>query len=188
MNAPEDWTPQYCRDARAIAADAGRIFEALLDLRSWRSWWFAMKAVPYDGSRRLAPGSHFRFDGGVSAWDVEVQAVESPRSLRMDYVAGDLLGPVEWRLEPLPDGGTEIAYIYHGVRANAPRAAQTFGRYGTSFHALVMQADALAGLDRFVRGEPLDESWRTQVQARIAEIRATLTPRSGSDRQEAGAS
>jgi hypothetical protein len=125
----------------------------------------------------------FRFSGSrgggppTTAWTIEVRHLDPARRIDLEYVEGDLLGPVGWELEPA-DGGTSVAYVYRGVRANAPGAAATFERYGTRLHSVAMQVDALAGLTRAVTGRPLDDAWRAEVQARMADGVARLAERS----------
>ncbi len=64
--------------------------------------------------------------------------------------------------------------MYRGVRANAPGAQATFDRYGTRLHNVAMRVDALSGLARHVRGEPLDDAWRAEVADAMARGVASL--------------
>ncbi len=167
-----DWTPQYCDDEAFVPAPPQRVFDALLDVASWNRWWETMRFTPErDGPSVF--GDRIVFDGIVSKWNVEVTAIEPPRSIRYRYADGALTGDTEWRVTPVA-GGALVAYVYHGVVAQEERAATTFGRFGTSLHTMVMQADALDGLRRLMAGEPLDEAWRQAVRARVAEGRAAL--------------
>ena len=169
-----DWAPQYCEDAVDLPAAPDRVFDALLDVGAWNDWWVTMRFEP-DRPGPLAPGNRILFDGGVSRWTVEVVRIDPPHSIRLRYAEGDLLGETEWRVTPV-SGGSRVAYVYHGVRANADRAAATFGTYGTRLHALVMQADPLDGLRRKLAGLPLDEAWRASVRDAVATGRAALIP------------
>jgi len=162
---------QTCRDGALIPASAAEVFAVLTDLTSWRRWWTLVSVVPL-GPTTLAPGVRFRFEGQrpggpVTDWTAEVQEVVAPSRIELAYVEGDLIGRTAWELEP--DGaGTKVAYVYRGVHAEAPGSAATFARYGTRLHSVAMQVDALAGLARYIRGEPLDDDWRTDVAARMA--------------------
>ena len=168
----KDWSPQYCGDEAFIPAPPGTVFDALLDIGRWNDWWETMRFEPaQDGPSRV--GDRIVFDGVVSRWTVEVTAINRPRSIRYRYADGALVGDTEWRVTPAP-GGCRAAYVYHGVRACADRAASTFGRFGTALHTMVMQADALDGLRRLMVGEPLDEHWRRSVRDRVADGRARL--------------
>jgi hypothetical protein len=109
----------------------------------------------------------------TTSWTIEVESLDPGRRIDLRYVEGDLLGPVGWELEEV-DGGTRTAYVYRGVRAAAPGAQATFDRYGTRLHNVAMAVDALAGLTRYVRGEPLDDAWRAEVAERMANGVAAL--------------
>lgn len=170
--------PLYCEDAVFIPAPPERVFDVLRDIGGWNDWWVMMRFEP-EGAGPLAPGRRIVFDGGVSRWTVAVLAVDRPHSISFRYVAGDLLGPTEWRVTPAP-GGCRAAYSYHGVTANAERAAATFAAFGTRLHTLVMKADALDGLRRKVIGAPLDDAWRESVRAAIAAGRAALVAETSS--------
>jgi uncharacterized protein YndB with AHSA1/START domain len=167
-----------CRDEAVIPATPAVVFGVLSDLTTYGSWWTLVRCAPL-GPTRLAPGVRFEFSGSrgggppTTAWIIEVEALEPGRRIDLRYVEGDLLGPVGWELEPA-DGGTRTAYVYRGVRANAPGAQATFDRFGLRLHNLAMHVDALAGLTRYVRGEPLDDAWRAEVAARMADGVAQL--------------
>jgi uncharacterized protein YndB with AHSA1/START domain len=162
---------QTCRDEGMIPASTAEVFAVLSDLTTWNKWWTLVSVVP-EGATTLAPGVRFRFEGQrpggpVTGWTVEVLEVVPSSRIELAYVAGDLIGRSAWELEP--DGaGTRAAYVYRGVHAEAPHSAATFSRYGTRLHSVAMQVDALAGLARYVQGEPLDDAWRAEVAARMA--------------------
>ena len=161
---------QYCRDGALIPAPPERVWEVLGDLATWSQWWNLVTVVPL-GPTLLAPGVRFRFEGQragrpPTGWTVEVLEMDAPRCIELAYVAGDLIGRTAWELAPV-DGDTMAAYVYRGVHATSPDSGATFARYGTRLHSVAMQADALAGLARFVRGEPLDSAWRAEVRARM---------------------
>jgi uncharacterized protein YndB with AHSA1/START domain len=99
-------------------------------------------------------------------WTVEVLELDPPHRIEFAYVDGDLIGRTAWELEPA-DGGTLTAYIYRGVHATSASSDATFERYGTRLHSVAMQVDALAGLARYLNGEPLDDAWRAEVHARM---------------------
>jgi len=162
---------QTCRDEALIPAPADDVFAVLTDLTSWSQWWTLVSVVPL-GLTMLAPGVRFRFEGQrpggpVTGWTVEVLELVPSRRIELAYVAGDLIGRTAWELEP-DGGGTRVAYVYRGVHAEAPGSAATFARYGTRLHSVAMQVDALAGLARYLKGEPLDDAWRAEVADRMA--------------------
>jgi uncharacterized protein YndB with AHSA1/START domain len=161
-----------CRDEAVIPAAPEVVSDVLTDLTTYGAWWTLVRCEPL-GPTRLAPGVRFRFSGSrgggppTTSWTIEVEALVPGRRIDLRYVEGDLLGPVGWELEPV-DGGTRTAYVYRGVRANAPGAQATFDRYGVRLHNVAMRVDALAGLARYVQGEPLDDAWRAEVAERMA--------------------
>jgi uncharacterized protein YndB with AHSA1/START domain len=161
---------QFCRDEAVIPAPPERVWEVLGDLGTWGEWWNLVSVVPL-GPTLLAPGVRFRFEGQrpgrpPTGWTVEVLEMDAPRRIEFAYVDGDLIGRTAWELEPV-EGGTRAAYVYRGVHATSPGSGETFARYGTRLHSVAMQVDALAGLARFVRGEPLDADWRADIRARM---------------------
>jgi uncharacterized protein YndB with AHSA1/START domain len=165
--------PTYeCRDEAVVPAAPEAVFDVLTDLTTYGAWWTLVRCAPL-GPTRLAPGVRFEFSGSrgggppTTSWVIEVQALEPGRRIDLRYVEGDLLGPVGWELEPAA-GGTRTAYVYRGVRAAAPGAQASFARYGTRLHTGAMRVDALAGLARLVRGEPLDDAWRARVAEEMA--------------------
>ena len=161
---------QFCRDEAVLAAPAERVWEVLTDLATWQQWWNLVTIVPL-GPTQLAPGVQFRFEGQrpgrpPTAWTVEVLELDPPRRIELAYTEGDLVGRTAWELQPA-EGGTRTAYVYRGVHATSPGSGATFERYGTRLHSVAMQVDALAGLARYLRGEPLDDAWRADVHARM---------------------
>ena len=160
-----------CRDEAFVPASPTDVYDVLADLRTYNRWMTLMRAVPLT-DHEVRAGTRWDFRGGrpggrSSSWTVEVIEAVRPDRIEMDYVDGDLLGRVAWELTPRGDG-TVVAYVYRGVWAAHPASAETFRRYGTRLHSVVMQADALAGLRRYVLGEPLDDRWRSEVQAQVA--------------------
>jgi len=159
---------QFCRDEAVVPAPPGRVWDVLTDLTTWQQWWNLVTVVPL-GPTRLAPGVRFRFEGQrpgrpPTVWTVEVTELDAPNRIELAYVDGDLIGKTAWELEAA-DGGTRAAYVYRGVHATSEGSAATFERYGTRLHSVAMQVDALAGLARYLRGEPLDEAWVAHVHA-----------------------
>lgn len=176
-DGPRDWSLQYCNDAVFVPAPADRVFDILLDIGRWNDWWETMR-FETERPGPLSVGDRALFDGNVSKWTVEVEAIDRPTSIRYRYLEGSLAGETEWRVTPAP-GGCTAAYIYHGVRACQDRAANTFGRFGTALHTMVMQADALDGLVRLMTGRPLDAAWRQSVRDAVAAGRARLLAEQG---------
>jgi uncharacterized protein YndB with AHSA1/START domain len=166
-----------CRDEAVIPAPADVVYEALTDLSTYGSWNTPVEVEPL-GPTRLAPGVRFRYSGrgrdgkATMSWVIEVESLVPERRIDLQYVEGDLVGPVGWELEPV-DGGTLTAYVYRSVRPTNPRVAGSFERFGLQVHNLAMQV-ALDGLSRHVRGEPLDEAWRAEVAERMAQGVARL--------------
>ena len=89
------------------------------------------------------------------------------------YAEGDLFGRTSWELEPVA-GGTSVAYVYHGVRPVNEEMAAAWRRWGSGSHECNMQIATLPGLARYVGGEPLDDAWRTEVEAAVARCIAAL--------------
>ena len=161
---------QYCRDEAVIPAPPARVWDALTDLSTWAKWWTLVSVVPL-GANTLAPGVRFRFEGQrtgrpPTVWTVEVLDMDPLRRIELAYVDGDLVGRTAWELDA-DAGGTRAAYVYRGVHATSPESGQTFVRYGTRLHSVAMQVDALDGLARYVRGDPLDAEWRATVRERM---------------------
>jgi uncharacterized protein YndB with AHSA1/START domain len=162
---------QFCRDEAVLAAPPERVWDVLMDLASWQAWWNLVTVVPL-GPTTLAPGVRFRFEGQRAGrpptrWTIEVVELDPPHRIELAYTEGDLVGRAAWELEPA-EGGTRAAYVYRGVHATSDTSNATFARYGTRVHNVAMQVDALAGLARYLNGEPLDDAWCDEVRARMA--------------------
>jgi uncharacterized protein YndB with AHSA1/START domain len=163
-----------CRDEALIAAAPAVCFAALADLTTYPRWWTLVSVTPLSGGTALAPGVRFRFSGAraggtPTSWVATVLEVDAPTRIELAYESGDLVGRTGWELAA-EAGGTRVAYVYHGVRANSAASAASFARFGTRLHSIAMREDALSGLARFVAGgaDELDEAWRARVQARVA--------------------
>ena len=164
-------TEQFCRDEAVLPAPPARVWEALTDLATWQEWWNLVTIVPL-GPTALAPGVRFTLGGQregrpPTGWTVEVVELDPPSRIELAYVEGDLIGRTAWELEPAGDG-TRTAYVYKGVHATSAASGDTFERYGTRVHSVAMHVDALAGLARYLNGEPLDDAWRAEVRARMS--------------------
>lgn len=159
-------------DECRIAAPAHECFELVLAIRRYAEWWQRIACEPLGPEGRLRVGSRFRFSGGPVSWVIEVRGLVPNRRIDLEYVEGDLLGPVRW--EFLPDGdGTRVRYAYLGVRPNtdSTRASFASGR-SLALHSQVMQEDAFAGLRRILEdggdpsGSDLFETLHTQRAVR----------------------
>jgi nitroreductase len=139
-------------DECRIAAPAHECFELVLAVRRYAEWWQRIGCEPLGPEGRLRVGSRFRFSGGPVRWIIEVRGLVPYRRIDLEYVEGDLLGPVCW--EFLADGTeTRVRYAYRGVRPNSEytRASFASGR-SLALHSQVMQEDAFAGLRRILEG------------------------------------
>ena len=173
--------PEYrCRTEAVITAAVDDVWAALVDLAAWAQWWSVVRVEPVDpeAGTILRPGLRLRIVGNrpggrIFGWTVEVLAVIPKERIDLLYADGDLQGRTTWQLAPAP-GGTEVSYIYHGVRPMNAEAAASWLRWGTGVHECAMRIDTLPGLSRYVRGEPLDDAWRNQVQVAMAECVAAL--------------
>jgi uncharacterized protein YndB with AHSA1/START domain len=173
--------PQYrCRSEALIAATPDTVWAALVDLAAWARWWSVIRVerLDPDASTKLRQGRRFRIVGNrpggrTFGWTVEVLAVVPNERIYLLYADGDLHGRTSWEIALAP-GGTTVAYIYHGVAPTNAEAAASWLRWGTGVHECAMRVDTLPGLARYVRGEPLDDAWRDQVQVAMAECVASL--------------
>jgi uncharacterized protein YndB with AHSA1/START domain len=174
-------TVHRCRDDVVVPAEREACFAVLRDLGTYGRWWTLVRVESLSGGTRLTPGVRFRFgatrqDGSTTSWVARVTEVHAPRRLELEYDEGDLLGTTGWELADVP-GGTRVAYVYYGVRPDAPSAAASFARYGTRLHSLAMREDALAGLVRLLGGagrELDDAAWRARVRERMTSGIAAL--------------
>ena len=175
-DARPGWGDYKVRDETVIAASADVVWAVLSDLSTWIDWWTLIRVEPLDppSLTTVSPGLRFRIEGsrpGATSkrgWNVEVRDVVPNERIGLEYTDGDLVGTTAWELAPDPDG-TRVAYVYYGVHATNEEAAATFAKYGTRLHSAAMAVDALAGLARAVAGEPLDDAWRAEVQAAMAD-------------------
>ena len=181
-DATRTWPEFRCRDEAVIPGPVEPTWAAITDLSTYAVWWTLVRVTPLDPDRSvLGPGVRFHITGArpgqpaATGWNVAVTEVVPHERIDLTYTDGDLVGTVSWELAPA-DGGTSVAYVYHGVRPTHARSAASFERYGTGLHSVAMQVDALAGLARFVTGQPLDDAWREQVATAMADGLAALPP------------
>ena len=174
-------SPGYrCRTEAVIPAPVDAVWAALADLSQWARWWVVVRVETLDpsGATVLRPGLRFRIlgsrpGGPTRGWTVEVLDVVANERIDLLYAEGDLFGRTSWELEPVA-GGTSVAYVYHGVRPVNEEMAAAWRRWGSGSHECNMQIATLPGLARYVGGEPLDDAWRTEVEAAVARCIAAL--------------
>jgi uncharacterized protein YndB with AHSA1/START domain len=174
------WPEYRCRDEAVIPGPIEPVWAAITDLSTYAAWWTLVRITPLDPAQTiLAPGVRFHIAGArpgqppTTGWNVAVTGVVPHERIDLTYTDGDLVGTVSWELAPA-DGGTSVAYVYHGVRPTHERSAASFERYGSGLHSVAMQVDALAGLARSVAGAPLDDAWRATVAEHMAAGLAAL--------------
>ena len=174
-------TTEYrCRTEVVVAAPVDAVWDALVDLAEWARWWVVVRVEPVDpdAATVLCPGMRFsivanRPGGPTRRWIVEVLDVAPKERIDLLYAEGDMYGRTSWELAVVP-GGTEVAYVYHGVRPLEPEMAASWRRWGSGSHECNMRLATLPGLARYVTGEPLDDAWREQVKAAVGECIAAL--------------
>jgi uncharacterized protein YndB with AHSA1/START domain len=182
-DAPNDEMefPEYrCRTEVVVPASVDDVWAALVDLAEWTRWWVVVRVEPVDpdGGTVLRPGLRFRVvanrpGGPTRSWIVEVLDVHPKDRIDLLYAEGDMYGRTSWELDVVP-GGTEVAYVYHGVRPLNAEMAASWRRWGSGSHECNMRLATLPGLARYVTGEPLDDAWREQVKAEVGECIAAL--------------
>jgi uncharacterized protein YndB with AHSA1/START domain len=173
--------PVYrCRTELVVPAPVGAVWAALVDLAEWARWWAVVRVELIDPAAGtvLRPGLRFRIlgsrpGGPPRGWTVEVLDVVPQERIDLLYAEGDMYGPTSWELAPVATG-TSVAYVYHGVRPVNAEMAATWRRWGSGSHECNMRLATLPGLARYLRGEPLDDAWRAQVTAAVAECIAAL--------------
>lgn len=179
-DAATEWPEYRCRTETVIPAAPDAVWAALSDLATWRHWWSVVRVEPIDPDvgTALRPGLRFRISGNrpggpTRGWIVEVLDVVADERIDLLYAEGDLHGRTTFELRPEADG-TSVSYTYHGVRPTNAATAESWLRWGTGVHECAMRHDTFPGLTRYVLGEPLDDAWRAQAQAAMAECVAAL--------------
>jgi uncharacterized protein YndB with AHSA1/START domain len=173
--------PEYrCRTEAVIPAPVDAVWAALADLAEWARWWVVVRVEALDpgAGTVLRPGFRFRITGSrpggpTRGWGVEVLDVVPKERIDLLYAEGDLYGRTSWELAPVA-AGTSVAYVYHGVRPLDEEMAAAWRRWGSGSHECNMRIATLPGLARYLSGEPLDDAWRRQVEAAVAECIAAL--------------
>lgn len=169
-----------CRTEIVVPAPVDDVWAALVDLAEWSRWWVVVGVEPLepDAGTVLRPGLRFRIVGNrpggpPRSWIVEVLDVRPKERIDLLYAEGDMYGRTSWEIAVVP-GGTEVAYVYHGVRPMNPEMAAAWRRWGSGSHECNMRLATLPGLARYVIGEPLDDAWREQVKVAVGECIAAL--------------
>ena len=138
-----------------------------VDLAEWTRWWVGRPASSRStrmrarccGRGSASASSGNRPGGPTRGWIVEVLDVHPKERIDLLYAEGDMYGRTSWELDVVP-GGTEVAYVYHGVRPLNAEMAASWRRWGSGSHECNMRLATLPGLARYVTGEPLDDAWR----------------------------
>ena len=169
-----------CRTEIVVPAPVDDVWAALVDLAEWSRWWVVVGVEPLepDAGTVLRPGLRFRIVGNrpggpPRSWIVEVLDVRPKERIDLLYAEGDMYGRTSWEIAVVP-GGTEVAYVYHGVRPMNPEMAAAWRRWGSGSHECNMRLATLPGLARYVIGEPLDDAWREQVKLAVGDCIAAL--------------
>jgi uncharacterized protein YndB with AHSA1/START domain len=177
---PPKPTGYQCRTEAVIPAPVAAVWAALADLAEWARWWVVVRVEPLDpgAGTVLRPGLRFRIlasrpGGPTRQWGVEVLDVVPKERIDLLYADGDLYGRTSWELTRVP-AGTSVAYVYHGVWPVNEELAAAWRRWGSGTHECNMRMATLPGLARYLGGEPLDDLWRGQVEAAVAECIAAL--------------
>ena len=127
----------HCRTEVVVPASVDDVWAALVDLAEWTRWWVVVRVEPVDPDTGtvLRPGLRFRIVGSrpggpPRSWIVEVLDVIPKERIDLLYAEGDMYGRTSWELAEVP-GGTEVAYLYHGVRPLEPEMAASRRRWGS---------------------------------------------------------
>lgn len=92
------------RDSLDLAAPPERVFDVLLNMAAYGSWW--PRPVVYQSLR----GGRARVSNGPLVWwTVAVTRSERPKSIELRYDGGAWKGAAVWTLEPAATG-TRVTY------------------------------------------------------------------------------
>jgi hypothetical protein len=103
-----DRTPIFAHNEITIAAPPARVFRALLDARSWPSYYENASQIELpSGETELAPGARFRFTTFGVAFDAAVTLFETNRALGWTCFGGtpEISVHHRWLLAPIVSGG-----------------------------------------------------------------------------------
>lgn len=156
----------------AVRATAQHCYDLVLAIRRYAQWWQRALSEPLGPEGTLRVGSRFRQTGGQLSWVAEVTGLNPWRRIDLQYIQGDVLGPVSWEFIQQASW-TVVRYAYRGVEPNGTVARRSFGS-GLGLRVLgdAMQSDALAGMRRVLEdghdasGGDLFEAIQTQRSVR----------------------
>jgi hypothetical protein len=98
------------RDEIVLSSPPEDVYEALLDLESYRRWWPRSFDFAVLGPLPAGTGSQLRITNQkIVWWTVRLGKLAPGREVAMDYVGGAWCGPTRWTLQP-EGSGTRLAY------------------------------------------------------------------------------
>ena len=103
-------TPIQASDDRVLPFPPEEIWAVLADVAASPRWWPASLGLTVRGASLGLVGSEFEIcPRGGRPFRCRVEAIESPRRMRMHYPGPFIVGTGEWRLEAVT-GGTRVVY------------------------------------------------------------------------------
>jgi len=132
-------------------------YELVLAIRRYGQWWQRVQFEPLGPEATLRIGSRYRFAGAQLRGTAQVAALQPWRRIDLQYIAGDLLGPVGWEFIE-HDNSTLVRFAYRGVEPNGEGLRRVLaGGCGLEVYSDMLQADAFVGM-RHVLEEGFDVS------------------------------
>jgi nitroreductase len=121
-------------------------YELVLAIRRYGQWWQQVQFEPLGPEATLRMGSCYRFEGARLSGTAQVAALQPWRRIDLQYIAGDLLGPVGW--EFIERGtATLVRFGYRGVEPNGESVRCLLsGARGLEALSDMLQADAFVGM------------------------------------------
>lgn len=129
-----------------LQAPARHCYELVLAIRRYGQWWQRVQFEPIGAEATLRIGSCYRFKAEQLSGTAQVAALQPWRRIDLQYIAGDLLGPVSWEFIQ-HDNSTLVRFAYRGVEPNgeSPLRVLTGGR-GLEVYSDMLQTDAFVGM------------------------------------------
>ena len=135
-----------------LHAPARHCYQLVLAIRRYGQWWQRVQFAPLGPEAMLRIGSRYRFKGAQLNGTAHVVALQPWRRVDLQYVAGDLLGPVSWEFVE-HDNSTLVRFAYRGVEPNGEASLRMLsGGHGLEVYSDVLQTDAFVGMRHVLEG------------------------------------
>ena len=162
------FAPRYVFRSRwELASPPSDVFDALYDLANYPGWWPQVRAV-----HRFDEDHHKMVVRSFLPYEIDYTLIretsDRAQGLLRGRVEGDIVGTIEWRINPSPSGC--VAYFFEDVETTLEvlNLLAPVARWMFEFNHQLMMRDGHLGLSAYVSGRTLaDRAPGTRAERRM---------------------